>query len=135
MRAVSKTLVALLGPVPVQRCVRHKECHEAVTSAAEASLEGVPVREESRDGAVRGDRLGDPAAPAVTSAGAVVAEGWTPADEDGLGRLVGHVGPEAVACLEMMSGAAWVRDRLRAAGWTVQIGDAVCGDAGRCAAG
>src|SRR3954449_11597842 len=61
---------------------------------------------------------------ALTAAGAVIDEGWTPADEDGLAILVGHLGPEAVACLEMMSGAAWVRDRLQAAGWTVQIADA-----------
>ena len=38
--------------------------------------------------------------------------------------LVGHLRPDAVACLEMMSGAAWVRDQLMAAGWTVQIADA-----------
>ena len=38
--------------------------------------------------------------------------------------LVGLLGPDAVACLEMMSGAAWVRDQLTAAGWTVQIADA-----------
>jgi len=61
---------------------------------------------------------------ALAPAGAVIDEGWTPADEDGLARLVGHLGPEAVACMEMMSGVAWVRDRLRAAGWTVQIADA-----------
>src|SRR3954469_23705754 len=61
---------------------------------------------------------------AVTAAGALIDEGWTPADEDGLGILVGHLGPEAVACLEMMSGAAWVRDRLMGAGWIVQIADA-----------
>ena len=61
---------------------------------------------------------------AVTPAGAVIDEGWTPADEDGLARLVGHLGSEALACMEMMSGAAWVRDRLRAGGWTVQIADA-----------
>ena len=42
----------------VHRCIRHKECHEAVTSAAGSSLEDVPVREESRDAAVRWDRLG-----------------------------------------------------------------------------
>ena len=42
----------------VHRCHRHKECHEAVTSAAGSSLEDVPVREESRDAAVRWDRLG-----------------------------------------------------------------------------
>jgi hypothetical protein len=28
------------------------------------------------------------------------------------------------ACVEMMSGAAWVRERLEAAGWTVEIADA-----------
>jgi transposase len=61
---------------------------------------------------------------AVKSTGAVIDEGWTPADEDGLAMLVGHLGPDAVACLEMMSGAAWVRDQLTAAGWTVQIADA-----------
>jgi transposase len=61
---------------------------------------------------------------AVTRAGAVIEEDWTPADEGGLAILVGRVGPDAVACLEMMSGAAWVRDQLAAAGWTVQIADA-----------
>jgi len=61
---------------------------------------------------------------AVTQTGAVINEDWTPADEDGLAILVGRVGPDAVACLEMMSGAAWVRDQLAAAGWTVQIADA-----------
>ena len=61
---------------------------------------------------------------AVKPTGGVIDEGWTPADEDGLAMLVGHLGPDAVACLEMMSGAAWVRDQLTAAGWTVQIADA-----------
>src|ERR671932_186193 len=56
--------------------------------------------------------------------GAPGAGGAAPADEDGLARLIAHLGREAVACLEMMSGAAWVRDRLEAAGWTVQIADA-----------
>src|SRR3954463_11441105 len=60
----------------------------------------------------------------MSPAGAVIDEGWTPADEDGLARLVGHLGPEALACMEMMSGAAWVRDQLQAAGWTVEIADA-----------
>jgi transposase len=61
---------------------------------------------------------------AVTPAGAVIDEGWAPADEDGLAGLVMRLGPEASACMEMMSGAAWVRERLQAAGWTVQIADA-----------
>ena len=58
---------------------------------------------------------------AVTPTGAVIDEDWTPADTDGLAVLVGRLGPEAVACLEMMSGAAWVGDQLAAAGWTVQV--------------
>ena len=56
--------------------------------------------------------------------GAVLAEDWAPADEDGLARLVARLGPDVTACVEMMSGAAWVRDRLEAAGWTVQVADA-----------
>lgn len=61
---------------------------------------------------------------AVTPAGIVIDEAWTPADEDGLASLVAHNGPDVLACIEMMSGAAWVRDQLQAAGWTVQIADA-----------
>jgi transposase len=61
---------------------------------------------------------------ALTRGGTLIDEGWAPADEDGLSRLVGHLGPDATVCLEMMSGAAWVRDRLSAAGWTVQVADA-----------
>ncbi len=61
---------------------------------------------------------------AVTPAGAVIDEDWASADEDGLAMLVARLGPQALACIEMMSGAAWVRERLEAAGWTVQIADA-----------
>jgi len=61
---------------------------------------------------------------AVTPAGLVIDEGWIPADEDGLALLVGRLGTEALACIEMMSGAAWVRERLQAAGWIVRIADA-----------
>jgi transposase-like protein len=57
-KALRAAVDAVLGPVPVQRCIRHKECHEAVASAAGSSLGDVPVREESRDAAVRWDRLG-----------------------------------------------------------------------------
>ena len=39
--------------------------------------------------------------------------------------LVVRLGGDGVlACLEMMSGAAWVRERLTAGGWVVQIADA-----------
>src|SRR3954468_15079705 len=62
---------------------------------------------------------------AVTPAGVVIDEGWIPADEDGLAKLVARLGGDGVlACLEMMSGAAWVRERLTSGGWVVQIGDA-----------
>jgi transposase len=56
--------------------------------------------------------------------GAILGEDWIAADEDGLARLVARLGPDVTVCLEMMSGAAWVRDRLRAAGWTVKVADA-----------
>src|SRR5689334_20568446 len=56
--------------------------------------------------------------------GTISAEGFTPADEDGLARLVLQLGSEGKACLEMMSGAVWVRDRLRSAGWQVKVADA-----------
>ncbi|MBV9941837.1 MAG: transposase [Solirubrobacterales bacterium] len=59
-----------------------------------------------------------------TRGGEVQAEGVVPADEDGLAKMVLGLGPEVTACVEMMSGAVWVRDRLRAAGWSVEIADA-----------
>ncbi len=56
--------------------------------------------------------------------GAIVDEGLVPADDDGLAKLVLRFGPEVRACVEMMSGAVWVRDRLQAAGWEVEVADA-----------
>ena len=50
----------------------------------------------------------------MTEGGAIEAEGMIAASEDGLARLVLEVGTEASGCVEMMSGAVWVRDRLRA---------------------
>src|SRR6266576_1060252 len=35
-----------------------------------------------------------------------------------------ELGDEVTACLEMMSGALWVRDELVACGWQVQVADA-----------
>ena len=58
---------------------------------------------------------------AVGEGGAVSGEGVVAADEDGVARLVLAVGVEVRACVEMMSGAVWVRDRLEAAGWEVQV--------------
>src|SRR5215207_739650 len=51
-------------------------------------------------------------------------EGTITADEDGLVRLVTRLGPEVRGCIEMMSGAPWVRDSLAVCGWTIQIADA-----------
>jgi transposase len=53
-----------------------------------------------------------------------ISEGAMSADEGGLARLVHTLGPEVRGCIEMMSGAVWVRDRLSAAGWEIQIADA-----------
>ena len=61
---------------------------------------------------------------ALNQAGVIVGEGAVPADEDGLAKLVLALGAEVKACVEMMSGAIWVRDRLAAAGWRVQIAHA-----------
>jgi transposase len=58
------------------------------------------------------------------SPGGEVSEGAISADEDGLVRLVARLGPEVRGCIEMMSGAVWVRDSLAACGWTIEIADA-----------
>jgi transposase len=60
---------------------------------------------------------------ALTRAGELQ-EGMIAADEDGLLRLVARLGPDVYGCIEMMSGAAWVRDRLAECGWTIEIADA-----------
>src|SRR5436190_10161469 len=49
---------------------------------------------------------------AISERGELTAEATTPADEDGLVRLVARLGPEVRGCIEMMSGAVWVRDSL-----------------------
>jgi transposase len=61
---------------------------------------------------------------ALNEGGRIEAEGQIPADEDGLARLVLRLGSEVKACVEMMSGAIWVRDRLELAGWEVEIAHA-----------
>jgi transposase len=53
-----------------------------------------------------------------------LAEGMIPADADGLARLVCQLGPDVCGCVEMMSGAVWVREQLRACGWEFAIADA-----------
>jgi transposase len=61
---------------------------------------------------------------AVRQGGEIADEGLVPADEDGLAKLVLRLGPDVRACVEMMSGAVWVRDRLQAGGWQVEVADA-----------
>src|SRR5215216_4586853 len=61
---------------------------------------------------------------ALSPGGQVAGEGQIPADRDGLARLVLELGAEVTACLEMMSGALWVRDQLVACGWQVEVADA-----------
>jgi transposase len=61
---------------------------------------------------------------ALSPGGQVAGEGQIPADRDGLARLVLELGAEVKACLEMMSGALWVRDQLVACGWQVEVADA-----------
>jgi transposase len=56
--------------------------------------------------------------------GEIAGEGRVSADAYGLAQLVCDVGLEVRACVEMMSGAVWVRDQLAACGWQVQIADA-----------
>jgi len=60
----------------------------------------------------------------MSEGGAIEAEGMIAASEDGLTRLVLKVGAEAKACVEMMSGAVWVRDQLALAGWEVKVAHA-----------
>jgi transposase len=55
----------------------------------------------------------------------MVREGMVAADEDGLSRLALTLsGDEVRGCLEMMSGAVWVRDQLSLIGWEIKIADA-----------
>lgn len=61
---------------------------------------------------------------ALSPGGEIAGEGQIPADRDGLARLVLELGVEVKACLEMMSGALWVRDELVACGWQVEVADA-----------
>jgi transposase len=56
--------------------------------------------------------------------GAITGEGSVPADEDGLAKLALALDSPVKACVEMMSGAVWVRDQLMAAGWEVEVADA-----------
>jgi transposase len=102
------------------------ECHEAGASprresardryfnAKEAEVEYVGIDWASRRAAWC----------ALDPAGELLGEGVIAADRDGLTRLVARRGLEVSAAVEMMSGAVWVADTLRAGGWRVQVADA-----------
>jgi transposase len=53
-------------------------------------------------------------------------EGAIAADQDGLARLAFTLGgdEEVRGCIEMMSGAVWVRDQLALVGWDIRLADA-----------
>jgi transposase len=61
---------------------------------------------------------------ALAPGGELAGEGRIAADRDGLARLVLELGDDVQACLEMMSGALWVRDELVDCGWRVEVADA-----------
>ena len=57
-------------------------------------------------------------------AGAIDGGGLIAADEGGLSRLALELGAEVRGCVEMMSGAIWVKDQLERAGWSVEVAHA-----------
>jgi transposase len=61
---------------------------------------------------------------ALKDSGAIEGEGLIAADEDGLAGLALRLGSEVRACVEMMSGAIWVKDQLELAGWSVEVAHA-----------
>ena len=61
---------------------------------------------------------------ALSPGGECVGEGRIAAEREGLARLVLELGDAVTACVEMMSGALWVRDELVGCGWRVQVADA-----------
>jgi len=61
---------------------------------------------------------------ALDEGGTLIGEGFIPADEEGLVRLVIELGPDVYGCVEMMSGAAWVREQLQGVGWRIDIANA-----------
>jgi transposase len=61
---------------------------------------------------------------AVTQDG-TLREGSIPAEQDGLSRLALTLGAgEVRGCIEMMSGAVWVREQLATVGWDIRLADA-----------
>jgi hypothetical protein len=61
---------------------------------------------------------------ALAPGGEIAGDGRIATNRDGLARLVLELGDEVRACVEMMSGALWVRDELVACSWQVRVADA-----------
>lgn len=53
-----------------------------------------------------------------------LSEGVIPADQDGLARLALLIDGPVIGCIEMMSGAVWVRDQLAMVDFDIRIADA-----------
>jgi len=62
----------------------------------------------------------------VLDEGGELREGAIPADQNGLSRLALTLGSDmpVYGCIEMMSGAVWVRDQLAIVGWDIRLADA-----------
>jgi transposase len=61
---------------------------------------------------------------ALSESGEIEIEGLISADEDGLAKLALKLGPDVEGCVEMMSGAIWVKDQLELAGWSMTVAHA-----------
>jgi transposase len=61
---------------------------------------------------------------AMSESGKIEVEGLISADEDGLAKLALRLGPDVEGCVEMMSGAIWVKDQLELAGWSMTVAHA-----------
>jgi hypothetical protein len=125
-----RSLIRLAGML----CIEQNDCHEGLAvrgggpSSPRRRLGAGPAthsrREEDRMQYLGIDWGTRRTAWCAISPGGELTEGTITADEDGLVRLVTRLGPEVHGCIEMMSGAPWVRDSLAVCGWTIQIADA-----------
>jgi hypothetical protein len=60
----------------------------------------------------------------LSDCGEIEVECLIPADEDGLARLALGLGPDVKGCVEMMSGAIWVKEQLELCGWSMAVAHA-----------
>jgi transposase len=61
---------------------------------------------------------------ALRESGEIEAEGLISADQDGLAKLALKLDGEVKGCVEMMSGAIWVKEQLELCGWSMQVAHA-----------